>query len=60
MASNLTSQVRSMASVTTAVAEGDLSKTDVESQGEVLGLGDAVDSVVSQVRSPFLRVLMHL
>jgi HAMP domain-containing protein len=60
MASNLTSQVRSIASVTTAVAEGDLSKTvDVESQGEVLELKNTVNSMVSQVRYPFVSVLLH-
>jgi len=39
MASNLTSQVRNIADVTTAVANGDLSrKITVEGQGEILEL----------------------
>ncbi|MFJ5601508.1 HAMP domain-containing protein, partial [Micromonospora parva] len=37
MASNLTSQVRNIASVTTAVAKGDLSqKITVDARGEIL------------------------
>ncbi|WP_030893994.1 HAMP domain-containing protein, partial [Streptomyces sp. NRRL S-474] len=39
MAGNLTSQVRSIAQVTTAVAEGDLSqKITVDARGEILEL----------------------
>ncbi|KAF9913063.1 hypothetical protein EC991_005931 [Linnemannia zychae] len=50
MASNLTTQVRSIAEVTTAVACGDLSKTiDVEAQGEILGLKNTINSMVDQL-----------
>ena len=50
MASNLTNQVRSIASVTKAVADGDLSRTvDVDVQGEMLDLKDTVNSMVHQV-----------
>jgi HAMP domain-containing protein len=47
MASNLTTQVRSIAEVTTAVACGDLSKKiDVQAQGEILGLKNTINSMV--------------
>ncbi|MGK5628738.1 HAMP domain-containing protein [Streptomyces sp. URMC 123] len=47
MASNLTSQVRSIAQVATAVARGDLSqKITVEAKGEVAGLARAIDTMV--------------
>jgi osomolarity two-component system sensor histidine kinase NIK1 len=50
MASNLTNQVRSIASVTKAVARGDLSKTvDVDVQGEMAELKSTVNSMVEQV-----------
>ncbi|KAG9070352.1 hypothetical protein KI688_009689 [Linnemannia hyalina] len=50
MASNLTTQVRSIAEVTTAVACGDLSKTiDVQAQGEILGLKNTINSMVEQL-----------
>jgi hypothetical protein len=50
MASNLTNQVRTIASVTRAVAEGDLSQTvDVDVQGEMLALKNTVNSMVQQV-----------
>ncbi|KAF8925231.1 hypothetical protein BGZ47_003420, partial [Haplosporangium gracile] len=50
MASNLTTQVRSIAEVTTAVACGDLSKTiDVQAQGEILGLKNTINSMVDQL-----------
>ncbi|KAF9169618.1 histidine kinase osmosensor [Mortierella sp. AD010] len=50
MASNLTTQVRSIAEVTTAVACGDLSKTiDVEAQGEILDLKNTINSMVHQL-----------
>ena len=50
MAKNLTNQVRSIASVTKAVALGDLSQTvDVDVQGEMLELKDTVNQMVSQV-----------
>ncbi len=52
MASNLTNQVRTIASVTKAVAAGDLSQTvDVDVQGEVLDLKLTVNSMVEQVRN---------
>ncbi|KAF9181861.1 hypothetical protein BGZ51_005141 [Haplosporangium sp. Z 767] len=51
MASNLTTQVRSIAQVTTAVACGDLSKTiDVQAQGEISELKLTVNSMVEQLR----------
>ncbi len=50
MASNLTSQVRTIATVTKAVARGDLSqKIDVDVQGEMLELKQTVNSMVDQV-----------
>lgn len=52
MAANLTSQVRSIAAVTMAVADGDFSKKiTVEVQGEILDLKLAVNSMVDQLRS---------
>jgi osomolarity two-component system, sensor histidine kinase NIK1 len=54
MASNLTNQVRSIASVTKAVARGDLSKTvEVDVQGEMAELKSTVNSMVEQVRLCF-------
>jgi osomolarity two-component system, sensor histidine kinase NIK1 len=56
MASNLTNQVRTIASVTRAVAEGDLSQTvDVDVQGEMLALKNTVNSMVQQVYKDQLR-----
>src|ERR1700761_7552068 len=50
MAFNLTLQVRSIASVTKAVAAGDLSQTvNVEVEGEVLELKQTVNGMVEQV-----------
>jgi HAMP domain-containing protein len=50
MAANLTSQVRSIAEVTKAVALGDLSKKiEVESGGEILELKNIVNSMVDQL-----------
>ncbi|KAI9481135.1 MAG: hypothetical protein EXX96DRAFT_618094 [Benjaminiella poitrasii] len=50
MAANLTTQVRSIAEVTKAVAKGDLSKKiDVETQGEILDLKNTVNSMVDQL-----------
>ncbi|MGC4899964.1 HAMP domain-containing protein, partial [Micromonospora echinospora] len=47
MASNLTSQVRNIASVTTAVAKGDLSqKITVDARGEILELKSTVNTMV--------------
>jgi HAMP domain-containing protein/signal transduction histidine kinase/CheY-like chemotaxis protein len=52
MASNLTNQVRNIASVTTAVAQGDLSqKITVDAQGEILELKSTVNTMVDQLSS---------
>src|ERR1700759_1878545 len=46
MASNLTNQVRNIAQVTTALAQGDLSqKITVEAKGEVAALADTINSM---------------
>jgi HAMP domain-containing protein/CheY-like chemotaxis protein/signal transduction histidine kinase len=51
MAANLTSQVRNIADVTTAVANGDLSKKiTVEVKGEILELKDTINTMVDQLR----------
>lgn len=51
MAANLTSQVRSIAEVTTAVANGDLSKqVYVQVHGEILDLKVTVNSMVEKLR----------
>ncbi|KAG0769061.1 hypothetical protein G6F24_001393 [Rhizopus arrhizus] len=51
MAANLTTQVRSIAQVTKAVARGDLSKKiEVETSGEILDLKDTVNDMVDQLR----------
>src|SRR6202165_1013839 len=50
MAGNLTGQVRNIAEVTTAVANGDLSKKiTVEVQGEILELKNTVNTMVDQL-----------
>src|SRR5437879_179880 len=52
MASNLTNQVRNIADVTTAVANGDLSKKiTVDVQGEILELKNTVNTMVDQLNS---------
>src|SRR5438045_1491245 len=52
MASNLTSQVRNIAAVTTAVAHGDLAKKiTVDLRGELLELKDTINKMVDQLRS---------
>jgi HAMP domain-containing protein/CheY-like chemotaxis protein/signal transduction histidine kinase len=52
MAANLTNQVRNIAQVTTAVANGDLSKQiTVEARGEILELKDTINTMVDQLRS---------
>src|SRR5476649_1790007 len=52
MASNLTSQVRNIADVTTAVARGDLSrKITAEAKGEILELKNTVNTMVDQLNS---------
>ena len=51
MASNLTSQVRNIAEVTTAVANGDLSrKIEVDVKGEILELKNTINTMVDQLR----------
>ena len=52
MASNLTTQVRNIAAVTTAVASGDLSKKiTVDVKGEILELKNTVNTMVDQLNS---------
>ena len=52
MASNLTTQVRNIAEVTTAVARGDLSrKITVDVKGEVLELKNTINTMVDQLNS---------
>jgi HAMP domain-containing protein/signal transduction histidine kinase/CheY-like chemotaxis protein len=52
MASNLTNQVRNIALVTTAVANGDLSqKITVDVRGEVLELKNTINTMVDQLRA---------
>ncbi len=52
MASNLTTQVRSIAGVTTAVAHGDLSqKINVDAKGEVAALAETINRMVDQLNS---------
>jgi HAMP domain-containing protein/CheY-like chemotaxis protein/signal transduction histidine kinase len=52
MASNLTNQVRNIAEVTIAVANGDLSrKITVDVRGEILQLKEAINTMVEQLRS---------
>src|SRR6186713_240610 len=51
MAGNLTAQVRSIADVTIAVANGDLSKKiTVDVRGEILQLKEAINTMVDQLR----------
>ncbi len=52
MASNLTGQVRNIAEVATAVAQGDLSKKiTVTVSGEILELKETINTMVDQLRS---------
>jgi HAMP domain-containing protein/signal transduction histidine kinase/DNA-binding response OmpR family regulator len=52
MAGNLTAQVRNIAQVTTAVANGDLSrKITVDVQGEILELKNTINTMVDQLNS---------
>ncbi len=52
MAANLTNQVRNIAKVTTAVANGDLSKkVTVDVRGEMLELKDTINTMVEQLNS---------
>jgi len=51
MANNLTTQVRDIAEVTTAVARGDLTqKVKAECKGEILELKSTINSMVDQLR----------
>src|SRR5205807_827148 len=57
MAGNLTSQVRNIAEVTTAVQQGDLSrKITVDVQGEVLELKNTINPMVDQLNGFALEV----
>src|SRR3989475_12513566 len=52
MASNLTSQVRNIAEVATAVARGDLSRRiTVDVKGEILELKNTINTMVENVRA---------
>ncbi|MEX2211617.1 MAG: HAMP domain-containing protein, partial [Gaiellaceae bacterium] len=52
LADNLTGQVRNIATVTTAVANGDLSKKiTVDVRGEILELKETINTMVDQLRS---------
>src|SRR5450432_2863897 len=52
MASNLTNQVRNIADVTTAIANGDLSKKiTVDVKGEILELKNTINTLVDQLNS---------
>jgi HAMP domain-containing protein/CheY-like chemotaxis protein/GAF domain-containing protein len=52
MANNLTSQVRNIADVTTAVAKGDLSrKITADARGEILELKNTINIMVDQLNS---------
>src|SRR6202041_1980374 len=52
MASNLTGQVRNIADVATAIANGDLSrKITVDVKGEILELKNTINRMVDQLRS---------
>src|SRR5436189_5101 len=52
MASNLTGQVRNIATVATAIANGDLSrKITVDVKGEILELKDTINTMVDQLNA---------
>src|SRR3954462_13888675 len=52
MAGNLTSQVRNIAAVTTALARGDLSKKiTADAKGQILELKNTINTMVDQLRS---------
>src|SRR5947209_1325524 len=52
MSSNLTNQVRNIAGVTTAVAQGELStKITVDAQGEILELKNTINTMVDQLNA---------
>src|SRR4029453_12977956 len=51
LAGNLTTQVRAIADVASAVTEGDLTRTiDVEAQGEVLSLKDTINQMIENLK----------
>src|SRR6185312_13665906 len=51
LAANLTTQVRAISEVATAVIQGDLSRTiTVEARGEVLGLKDTINQMITNLR----------
>ena len=61
LAGNLTSQVRSIAKVTKAVALGDLSKQiEVDAQGEILDLKNTVNGMVIRLRALAAEVRLSL
>ncbi len=51
MASNLTAQVRNIAEVSTAIANGDLSAITVDVQGEILQLKETINTTVDQLNA---------
>ena len=52
LAGNLTTQVRAISEVATAVTKGDLTRTiDVEAQGEVLSLKDTINQMIANLRT---------
>ena len=56
MASNLTGQVRNIADVATAIANGDLSrKITVDVKGEILELKNTINTMVDQLNALRLR-----
>ena len=57
MAGNLTGQVRNIAEVTTAVANGDLSKKiTVDVKGEILELKNTINTMVDQLTRSLLKL----
>jgi len=55
LAGNLTTQVRAISNVATAVTKGDLTRTiDVEAQGEVLSLKDTINQMIANLRDTTL------
>src|SRR5262249_54710914 len=56
LAANLTSQVRAIAEVATAVTMGDLTRTiQVEARGEVIQLKDNINTMISNLRETIER-----